>query len=64
LFHTTHEYTDRAVVLYFYRCTLGGTPRPLLGQEMSWTARTELRSLRFPPADEDLIRLLTESAAR
>jgi 8-oxo-dGTP diphosphatase len=64
VFETAHAYDDRTVVLYFYRCTLAGTPRPLLGQEMRWVPRGELASLGFPPADEDLIRLLTASAGR
>jgi 8-oxo-dGTP diphosphatase len=64
VFEITHEYDDRTVSLYFYRCTLKGTPRPLLGQQMRWVPRAELATLGFPPADEALIRLLTESGAR
>ena len=64
VFHATHEYPDRTIALYFYRCTLVGTPRPLLGQEMRWVPRNELASLGFPPADEALITLLLESDAR
>lgn len=64
VFHTSHDYADRTIALYFYRCTLQGTPRPVIGQEMRWVHRAELSSLGFPPADEELIRLLTESAAR
>ena len=64
VFHTTHEYPDRTVALFFYRCALVGTPRPLLGQEMRWVPRDELASLGFPPADEALITLLLESDAR
>ena len=64
LFDITHEYPDRTVALYFYRCSLQGEPRPLLGQEMRWVERGELRSLGFPPADAELITLLSESAAR
>jgi 8-oxo-dGTP diphosphatase len=63
-FHTTHDYGDRAVALYFYRCALKGTPRPLLGQQMRWVPRGELSALGFPPADAELIRLLMEPAAR
>jgi mutator protein MutT len=63
LFEVTHAYDDRVVTLFFYRCTLSGTPRPLLGQEMQWVARERLASLGFPAADEDLIRQLTASAA-
>ena len=64
VFHITHSYPERSIALYFYRCTLLGAPRPLLGQEMRWVARDELASLGFPPADEQLIRLLTAEAAR
>ena len=62
-FHTTHDYGDRAVALYFYQCRLRGTPRPLLGQQMRWVPRGELATLGFPPADTELIRVLTESGA-
>jgi mutator protein MutT len=64
VFHVTHEYDDRAVALYFYACALRGTPRPVLGQQMRWVRRSELRTLGFPAADEALIKLLTESGAR
>jgi mutator protein MutT len=60
---TSHAYPERTVTLYFYRCTLSGTPRPLLGQEMRWVGRAELGALGFPPADEELIQLLTTSPA-
>lgn len=61
---TSHQYPERDVALYFYRCTLKGAPRPLLGQEMRWVTRDELPALGFPPADRELLALLTESAAR
>jgi mutator protein MutT len=64
VFHVTHEYPERTISLFFYRCRLVGAPRPLLGQEMRWVPRAELATLGFPPADEELIRLLTGSAAR
>lgn len=56
--HTTHDYGDRVVALYFYQCTLVSEPRPLLGQQMRWVPRAELPSLGFPPADQQLIRKL------
>ena len=64
VFEITHEYPDRTVALYFYRCSMDGEPQALLGQEMRWVARGELTSLGFPPADAELITLLSESAAR
>ena len=55
----SHAYEDRDVTLYFYEWELRGTPRPLLGQAMRWVPRAELPGLGFPPADEELIALLT-----
>ena len=59
LLATTHTYPDRTVTLFFYRCDLLGTPRPMNGQEMEWIPRAELSSLLFPPADDELIKMLT-----
>jgi mutator protein MutT len=59
VFETTHDYGDTVVQLFFYACGLTGTPRPLLGQEMRWVPRTDLRFLGFPDADAELIRRLT-----
>ena len=64
LFRTSHAYPERIVTLYFYRCRLKGEPRPMLGQEMQWVRRGDLQTLGFPPADEELIRRLAESAVR
>ena len=58
LLAVTHTYPDRRVELHFIACTLVGEPSPLLGQEMRWVARADLRSLQFPPADDELIALL------
>jgi 8-oxo-dGTP diphosphatase len=61
LLETTHAYDDRTVTLFFYECELRGTPTPLLGQEMRWVTPTELPTLRFPPADDELIAMLVGS---
>ena len=55
LFETQFDYTERRISLHFYRCSLLGTPRPLLGQQMQWVPRAELRALDFPPADAKVI---------
>ena len=60
LLTTTHDYPERRVELHFVRCGLEGEPAPQLGQEMRWTPREELNALEFPPADAELIRILTE----
>jgi 8-oxo-dGTP diphosphatase len=59
VFSTTHAYPDRVVQLHFLRCELFGDPAPQFGQEMRWVPRAELASLAFPPADAQLIKLLT-----
>ena len=55
---TAHAYPDRTVTLFFYRCDLLGLPRPMIGQDMQWIPRAELPALKFPPADDELIRML------
>jgi 8-oxo-dGTP diphosphatase len=60
VFATRHAYPEIVVALYFYRCALQGTPQPLLGQEMQWVPRAQLKTLGFPPADAELITILTE----
>ena len=58
LLAVAHDYDDRRIELHFIACELTGEPSPLLGQEMQWVPRAELRSLQFPPADDELIALL------
>lgn len=55
---TTHEYPERRVELHFLACTFAGKPAPQQGQEMRWVSRHELSALQFPPADDELIRVL------
>ncbi len=57
-----HTYPDRVVRLHFFRCDLAGEPRPALGQEMRWVRREELAQLEFPPADAELIAMLSRTA--
>jgi 8-oxo-dGTP diphosphatase len=55
----SHAYDDRTIQLHFYACTIDGEPRPLLRQEIRWATRSELGELTFPPADTELIQVLT-----
>ena len=59
VFTISHSYADRVVELHFFACDLLGEARPVLGQEMRWVRREDLTSLEFPPADEELIRMLS-----
>ncbi len=64
ILRTVHAYPSRTVELRFYRCTLLGRPRPRLGQQMRWVPRGQLATLRFPPADDELIQTLTAPSRR
>jgi 8-oxo-dGTP diphosphatase len=55
---TVHDYPDRSIELRFFRCTLTSEPKPTMGQEMRWAPLAELASIRLPPADGELVRLL------
>jgi mutator protein MutT len=59
LLAVTHDYPDRRVELHFLECELRGQPSPQQGQDMRWVSREELRTLPFPPADAELIEILT-----
>ena len=59
LFTISHSYADRVVELHFFACDLLGEVRPVLGQEMRWVRREDLAALEFPPADAELIRILS-----
>jgi mutator protein MutT len=59
ILQVTHDYPDRRVVLHFFRCGIAGEPAPCIGQEMAWVARERLRGYDFPPADAELIEMLS-----
>lgn len=60
--HTvTHAYPEKTVELFFYRCELIGEPKPMMGQQMRWVRREELKALPFPEADRDLIAQLIQN---
>jgi len=64
LLHTvTHAYPEKTVELFFYRCGFEGQPKPMMGQDMRWVRRQELRQLPFPDADRALISLLATPPA-
>lgn len=59
IFTVEHAYPERTVRLHFYATTLLDEPKPLLGQEMRWVSRDELRTLQLPEADRGLVELLS-----
>jgi len=63
LLTTTHHYPERSVSLHFFRCTLTSAATAMLGQEMRWIRRAELDTLVFPPADRELIDLLSKPSS-
>ena len=55
----SHAYPERSVELNFFAVVLTNEPVPQLGQEMQWIPREELARLKLPPADDQLVALLT-----
>ena len=60
---TEHAYPERTVRLHFRKCRIEGEPRPLLGQELRWVTRRELKTLDLPEADTELVEVLTDAAS-
>jgi 8-oxo-dGTP diphosphatase len=58
IYRTLYAYADRRLDLRFFACEIEGEPTPLIGQEIRWAARGELRELQFPPADKELVERL------
>jgi 8-oxo-dGTP diphosphatase len=59
IFTVEHAYPERTVRLHFFSASLLDEPKPLLGQEMRWVSRQELRELQLPEADRGLVELLS-----
>src|SRR5882672_2998104 len=59
VFATTHDYPERRIELHFLRGQIDGNPTPRMGQQMRWVVRADLAALPFPPADAELIAMLT-----
>ena len=56
---TRHEYPERRVELHVFETEVRGEPVPQMNQEMQWLPREALTALRLPPADDELVALLT-----
>ncbi len=58
VYRTLYAYAERRLDLRFFACEIDAEPAALLGQEIRWVERHELRTLRFPPADAELVEQL------
>jgi hypothetical protein len=47
------------VELHFFECVLTTSIRPALGQEILWVVPKDLPDLRLPPADAELVEILS-----
>ena len=61
LHSTTFTYPEHPVELHFYRCHLNDEPTPQFGQLLRWVSRSDLQKLKLPPADLELVELMTTS---
>ncbi|MFQ5991865.1 MAG: 8-oxo-dGTP diphosphatase MutT [Nitrospiraceae bacterium] len=61
-FHTIrHQYPEKVVALYFFRCELaGGETRALDCEEYRWVLPQHLGEYAFPPADRPLVEMLQQ----
>lgn len=60
LCRVTYRYPRKRVRLDFHRCRiLKGEPRGAEGQRIRWVPRASLSRLAFPPADRQVLALLT-----
>lgn len=60
LVFAVHEEPGMRLVLLFYNVVLGGDqPVAVEGQELAWVLSEDLRSYPTPPADAELVDLLT-----
>lgn len=60
IFTVEHDYPAKSVRLHFFHCTLlKGEPKPLEVAELRWVKPGELNNFEFPPADAELIRMLS-----
>jgi len=60
---SVHEEPGMRIVLLFFAATLGDArPSALEGQEIAWVAPEDLPSYPTPPADAELIRILSRHA--
>jgi len=56
----SHEYPERKVLIKFFYCNITiGDPKPLDCQNLEWVKAHELENYEFPPADAQLIELLS-----
>jgi A/G-specific adenine glycosylase len=57
----TYDYAEVRVHLHPFFCEhVDGEPQPLASQRLTWAAAHDLHHYRFPPANDSLIRWLTE----
>jgi len=57
----SYEYEDRIINLLFYESIiLSGEPKALECEEIKWIAPGEFFNHEFPPADTELVNLLSE----
>jgi mutator protein MutT len=56
-----YEYPEKKVTLKFFCCRyLGGEPMALGCRQFRWVSPLDLVHFQFPPADEPIVRRLTE----
>ena len=56
----TYRYPTKRVRLDFHRCRIvAGRAKGVEGQKLRWASNSQLKRLAFPPADREVLALLT-----
>ena len=59
-----HEYPDIHIRLTLFHCTISeGVPQLLEHHDLKWISPAEIPTFEFCPADEDILKLITETYA-
>ena len=59
-----HEYPDIHIRLTLFHCTIAdGIPKLLEHNDLKWITPKEIPNYEFCPADEDILKLITETYA-
>jgi 8-oxo-dGTP diphosphatase len=53
-----HDYPEKSVELYFFKCGIRGEAKAIECEDLRWVTAAELSSFEFPPADRPLVRSL------
>ena len=62
LLKTTYEYPDKKIELTFFTAEIrGGEASAIECEDFAWVSSSELTSYEFPPADKEILRMISKT---